>query len=443
MEFMIITTAAVLGTVITLVVITHRRQCRQMREAVKRLESAHRSTVVNIGGQHRAAQGLMRQRRGVRAMGNWSRSINEHGEYDYDWSQDEADAVVYQHEGKWKLSYSMGYDEEWKQQDLPNATSSDSAIKQANPILWTKFYQHVEDQREQPVERDVIAEQTVELRAEVKEAYAAWQADPADTGLEYDYFDKLDRLDINLAERDLQRGDDIDEELPLDRAGWDDLNARLRTHGLVAAYKRGELQARPDDRDELYDLLGGQIVRVTDSSISDDWGEARPEDLAELVRKWEPSHILPSSNDEASVAKADLSDALERDGVTTPDEERVTGGPDPTLWYRGHGDAEGHHQWWGENAQATMWKEDGRWLMHFTLDEGEAIHVDLGKTRFVQRAYDRANRVLDTAQSAEDVRNVVNLANEVEDRTAGEQASLARFQQSLDQSLGGGPGWSR
>ena len=62
-------------------------------------------------------------------MGNWSRSVNEHGEYDYDWSQDEADAVVYQHEGKWKLSYSMGYDEEWQQQDLPNATSSDSAIR--------------------------------------------------------------------------------------------------------------------------------------------------------------------------------------------------------------------------------------------------------------------------------------------------------------------------
>jgi hypothetical protein len=55
MEYLIITTTAVLATVITLVVITYRRQCREMREAVKRLESAHRSTVVNIGGQHRAA----------------------------------------------------------------------------------------------------------------------------------------------------------------------------------------------------------------------------------------------------------------------------------------------------------------------------------------------------------------------------------------------------
>jgi hypothetical protein len=55
MEFLIIAVTAVLATVITLVVITYRRQCREVREAVKRLESRHRSTVVNVGGQHRAA----------------------------------------------------------------------------------------------------------------------------------------------------------------------------------------------------------------------------------------------------------------------------------------------------------------------------------------------------------------------------------------------------
>jgi hypothetical protein len=81
--------------------------------------------------------------------------------------------------------------------------------------------------------------------------------------------------------------------------------------------------------------------------------------------------------------------------------EEVVGGPDPNFWYRGHVDAEGLHNWWGENGEmATLWKEDGRWKMHFTVDEGEPVHVDLGKTRFVQRAYDRANRVLDTAQEA-------------------------------------------
>jgi hypothetical protein len=101
-------------------------------------------------------------------MGNWSRSINEHGEYDYDWSQDEADAVVYQHEGKWKLSYSMGYDEEWQQQDLPNATSSDSAIKQADPILWTKFYDRIE--KDQSVKQEPLD---------------AWTSAPRGNGVEY------------------------------------------------------------------------------------------------------------------------------------------------------------------------------------------------------------------------------------------------------------------
>jgi hypothetical protein len=64
-------------------------------------------------------------------------------------------------------------------------------------------------------DRDVVAEETVALRAEVKEALAAWGADIDDYELERDYFDKMDRLDINLAERGLERGEDIDEELPL------------------------------------------------------------------------------------------------------------------------------------------------------------------------------------------------------------------------------------
>jgi Domain of unknown function (DUF3846) len=42
-----------------------------------------------------------------------------------------------------------------------------------------------------------------------------------------------------------------------------------------------------------------------------------------------------------------------------------------------------------------------------------------------------------------DLRNVVKLASEIEDRTPHEQASLDRLQQSLDQSLDNGPGWSR
>jgi hypothetical protein len=55
MEYLIITAAAVLATVITLVIVTHRRQCREMRETVKRLESRHLSVAVNAGRQPRRA----------------------------------------------------------------------------------------------------------------------------------------------------------------------------------------------------------------------------------------------------------------------------------------------------------------------------------------------------------------------------------------------------
>ena len=55
MEFMIIAAAAVLATVITVVVIAYRRDCREMREAVKRLESRHLATAVNVGRPTRRA----------------------------------------------------------------------------------------------------------------------------------------------------------------------------------------------------------------------------------------------------------------------------------------------------------------------------------------------------------------------------------------------------
>jgi hypothetical protein len=60
-----------------------------------------------------------------------------------------------------------------------------------------------------------LARQTVALRSDVREAYETWQADIHDVELSLDYFDKLDRLDHNPAERGLERGEYIDEELPL------------------------------------------------------------------------------------------------------------------------------------------------------------------------------------------------------------------------------------
>jgi hypothetical protein len=58
-------------------------------------------------------------------------------------------------------------------------------------------------------------EATHELRAETQAAYDAWQQDLQNVELEYDYFEKLTDLDRNLEQRGLERGEDIDEELPL------------------------------------------------------------------------------------------------------------------------------------------------------------------------------------------------------------------------------------
>jgi hypothetical protein len=58
-------------------------------------------------------------------------------------------------------------------------------------------------------------EATQELRAETQAAYDAWQQDLQSTELENDYFEKLTDLDRILAERGLERGESIDEEIPL------------------------------------------------------------------------------------------------------------------------------------------------------------------------------------------------------------------------------------
>jgi hypothetical protein len=56
MELLIIAvTIGVLSAVITLVMITHRRQCREIRMVADRLERSHWSTSVSDGGQSEAA----------------------------------------------------------------------------------------------------------------------------------------------------------------------------------------------------------------------------------------------------------------------------------------------------------------------------------------------------------------------------------------------------
>jgi hypothetical protein len=89
------------------------------------------------------------------------------------------------------------------------------------------------------------------------------------------------------------------------------------------------------------------------------------------------------------------------------------------------------------NIDAGVWKENGHWKMSFALDAGANYYqADLGKTRFVRKALNRAEITIMDAQiqvhqSYRDVQNVVNLAKETEDRTPEEQASIDRLEESL------------
>jgi hypothetical protein len=56
---------------------------------------------------------------------------------------------------------------------------------------------------------------TQELRQEAQVAYDAWQNDLQNAELENDYFEKLTKLDQVLADRGLERGETIDEEMPM------------------------------------------------------------------------------------------------------------------------------------------------------------------------------------------------------------------------------------
>jgi hypothetical protein len=110
--------------------------------------------------------------------------------------------------------------------------------------------------------------------------------------------------------------------------------------------------------------------------------------------------------------------------------------PSPNTWYTDD-DRDDHrivHHWFdADGREAMVWRQDGRWKMHLTLDaDSEALHIDLGKTRSVDKALARANHTIGVAQDFGDMQNVVNLASEIEDRTPAEQASLDRLRRSLD-----------
>jgi hypothetical protein len=100
---------------------------------------------------------------------------------------------------------------------------------------------------------------------------------------------------------------------------------------------------------------------------------------------------------------------------------------------------EGRTVYYRTQGEAVVWKDNGRWMMDYAVDpQSPTIHADLGRTRSVDKALNRADLTIMSAQvevhqSYEDVRTVVNLAKEVEDRTPQEQASIDRLQEAIDQ----------
>jgi hypothetical protein len=100
---------------------------------------------------------------------------------------------------------------------------------------------------------------------------------------------------------------------------------------------------------------------------------------------------------------------------------------------------EGRTVYYRTQGEAAVWKDHGIWMMDYALDpQSPTIHADLGRTRSTDQALHWADMTIMNArvelhQSYKDVRTVVNLAKEVEDRTPQEQASLERLQEAIEQ----------
>jgi hypothetical protein len=135
--------------------------------------------------------------------------------------------------------------------------------------------------------------------------------------------------------------------------------------------------------------------------------------------------VLPERNEDGMIRIPWFKARSETEKSPSPNwtMEKVDG---RTVYYRTQG-------------EAVVWKDHGRWMMDYAVDpQSPTIHAELGRTRSTDQALHWADMTIMSArvevhQSYEDVRNVVNLAKEVEDRTPQEQASLDRLQEAIDQ----------
>jgi hypothetical protein len=111
--------------------------------------------------------------------------------------------------------------------------------------------------------------------------------------------------------------------------------------------------------------------------------------------------------------------------------------PSPNWYSASDANDQLAYRWWDGDMDALVWKQDGRWKMHLNLDAGsETLHIDLGKTRSVEKALARADHTIGVAQDIDDVQNVVDMASEIEDRTPAEQASIDRLTSHLREMAG-------
>jgi hypothetical protein len=100
---------------------------------------------------------------------------------------------------------------------------------------------------------------------------------------------------------------------------------------------------------------------------------------------------------------------------------------------------EGKTVYYRTQGEAVVWKDRGLWKVDYAVDpQSPTIHAELGRTGSADQALHWADMTIMNArmelhQSYEDVRNVVNLAKEVEDRTPQEQASIDRLQEAIEQ----------
>jgi hypothetical protein len=298
-------------------------------------------------------------------MGNWSGS-NEPDEYH--WSQDEADAVVWKEDNRWKLGFSLDYQSPWVRRDLGPLDSPKQAIRQAEELIklgysTEEYLGHREAAREkiQSVLRNRNEDGMIRLPWRDKGPYVVQMSQDGQTKY-------------------------------LSRAGMEDLGPGFDTIDQAATFE--------NKRDAQH--FAGIATRHFEGDIA-------------VVRESEAKA--------QEVKRLWYRAAHERGGNAWHRESDVEIDGEPSY------------------SRASIWqnKQTGKWEMEVKEGYGRPWEGQfIGEPDSLEEALTRAEEVFQEFEERlrihEDLRTVINLANEVEDRTVEEQASLERLQRSLERS---------